>query len=378
MALQKILFVIESFAGGGAEKVLSTIAKNFDHTKYDITVFSLVNTGVYKREIEAHVKYQYIVPGTKGKTLLFRIWISFLYHLVFKWLPLSLVYHIFIPKGFDVEVAFIEGFVTKLMAAGSKSSTRKIAWVHCDLKEYPWPLQTGIYNNLEEERTAYNCYDKIAVVSETSRNHFVSIYGLNERTLFVHNPIDKEDIQQKSKAEIYFPKNKFRFISVGRLVDAKGFDRLIEACVILKRDGFDFELIILGEGTKKQELEKQIELNHLDDTVKLLGFQNNPYPFLTNSDCFVCSSRTEGYSLVIAEAMCCGLPIISTDCAGPSEILKNGEFGILVENNTEGIVSGMRTILNSSGLETYKNISLQRSENFSLKKSLKIIYDILS
>lgn len=376
MKKHKILFVIESLSGGGAEKVLTTLIKNFDYDRYDVTVCSIVDVGKYNDIIKQHANYRYVVPDATGKSRLFQIWSALIYKLFYFWLPVSWAYRIFLPKGFDTEVAFIEGFVTKLM---QYSKAKKVAWVHCDLKEYPWPVNTGIFKSLEEEKQAYAQYDEVAVVSESSKNHFIEIYGLADRTRCIYNPIDKVEILAKAKESVVCSaRTKFRFITIGRLMEAKGFDRLIEAAARLKQDGFDFELRILGEGTDRDKLRAECLELRVDDRVEFLGFQTNPYKFLKQSDCFVCSSRTEGYSLVIAEAMCCGLPVISTRCAGPEEILAGGKHGMIVDNSTEGLYQGMKNVLSHSNLTELSALSNERAKDFDMNKTMNEIYSIIA
>lgn len=372
---RKVLFVMESLSGGGAEMVLNTLVKKFDYSKYDVTVCSLVDVGKYNEAIKNTCHYTYVIPDATGRSALFRQWCSLLYHLVYFWLPLKWVYRLFLPKGFDTEVAFIEGFVTKLMQHSPK---HKVAWVHCDLNEYPWPVTTGIYKNKEEEQAAYAKYDGIAVVSESSKQHFVELNGLADRTRCIYNPIDRSLIRElASFGKRDTGDTRFRFISVGRLTEAKGYDRLIEASARLKRVGYDFDLWIIGEGGDRKELEALNQKLGTTDTVRFLGFQANPHQFLNQSDCFVCSSRTEGYSLVIAEAMCVGLPVISTRCAGPEEILEGGKYGIMVDNSTEGLYEGMKEILTKRDLTDMVALSHQRAQAFDLNKTMNDVYNII-
>lgn len=366
---------MESLSGGGAEMVLHTLVKKFDYSKYDVTVCSLVDVGKYNEAIRNTCHYTYVIPDATGRSALFRLWCSMLYHLVYFWLPLRWVYRLFLPKGFDTEVAFIEGFVTKLMQYSPK---QKVAWVHCDLKEFPWPVNTGIYKHLDEEKAAYARYDEIAVVSESSKKHFIEIYGLADRTRCIYNPINRPLIRElASFGKRDANDTRFRFVTVGRLTEAKGFDRLIEACSRLKQDGYDFDLWIIGEGSDRKELEALNQKLGTTDTVRFLGFQANPHMYLNQCDCFVCSSRTEGYSLVIAEAMCVGLPVISTRCAGPEEILAGGKYGMMVETSTEGLYEGMKAIINKENLTDMAALSHQRAEAFDLTKTMNDVYNII-
>ena len=112
---RKILFLIESLAGGGAEKVLTTLVNHIDQKKYDVTICSVVNTGNFRNNIPDNVSYSYIIPNPNSCTSLWsRICYTLKYKLVYKWLPLSIVYRLWVPKGYDTEVAWVEGFATKL------------------------------------------------------------------------------------------------------------------------------------------------------------------------------------------------------------------------------------------------------------------------
>jgi glycosyltransferase involved in cell wall biosynthesis len=92
----------------------------------------------------------------------------------------------------------------------------------------------------------------------------------------------------------------------------------------------DWELLIIGGGPLRDDLEHRAMRLGVSERVRFLGFLDNPYPLLASSDVFVHTARWEGFGLVIAEAMALGIPVIATSCAGgPSEILGNGRYGIL-------------------------------------------------
>lgn len=375
--MTKVLFFIESLAGGGAEKVLSTLVKHIDHTRYDVTVCTISGGGKYEKEVSDSVKYVAILKDPSSYTGIGKLWYVLKYKCIYEWLPIWLVYCLFVPKDYDVEVAFVEGFATKLLAVSSNKKAKKVAWVHCDLKEFPWPVYTGVFKSLDEEISAYSKYDEVAVVSEASKNHFVEIYGLADRTRCIYNPIDRKSIRAlASLRKRALDDRRFRFVTVGRLTEAKGYDRLIEACSRLMCEGLDFELWIVGEGADRASLDKQVAGYGLTNVVKFLGFQKNPYQYLNQCDSFVCSSRTEGYSLVIAEAMCVGLPIISTRCAGPEEILDGGKYGVMVENSTDGLYEGMKKVLVMSDLRGLKQLSAERAKSFDLEQTMLEVYDV--
>lgn len=375
--MKKVLFLIEDFGCGGAERVLCTLLSNLDTAEYDIKVCAITEGGELESQLPSitlHTILNHSALDRIFNFLLYRIKYNLIYHC----LPMWLVYRLFVPKGFDVEVAFVEGFATKLLAASTNKRAKKVAWVHCDLMEFPWPVNTGVFKSLNEEKAAYSKYDEVAVVSEASKSHFIEIYGLADRTRCIYNPIDRRAIEKLASIAKRDPEDsRFRFVSVGRLTEAKGYDRLIEACVRLMREGFDFELWIVGEGSDRALLEKQVKECGLTNMVKFLGFQKNPYQYLNQCDCFVCSSRTEGYSLVIAEAMCVGMPVISTRCAGPEEILDGGKYGVMVENSTEGLYEGMKKVLAMQDLSRLKQFSVERARSFDLEKTMQEVYEVL-
>lgn len=124
-----------------------------------------------------------------------------------------------------------------------------------------------------------------------------------------------------------------RIISVGRLSEQKGFDMLIEAWEIVARKHTDWTLEIYGEGELKKELEGLISKKNLNATLHLCGKTKDIAEKYAESSIYVMSSRFEGFGLVLVEAMSSGMPCVSFDCPhGPSDIIRNNEDGILVEN----------------------------------------------
>ena len=191
-----------------------------------------------------------------------------------------------------------------------------------------------------------------------------------------YNPIDEDDIKKRANEKInILDSSAIKFITIGRLVEQKGYDRLIRVIKRLKEeyDGV-FQLLILGDGEKKKQLEEYIKENKLTNIVKLQGFVKNPYPYLKNSDLFICSSRAEGYSLVIAESLILNVPVISTKCSGPNELLDFGKYGMLVENDEDSLYLGLKNIIDDRNkLKELEKKSQKRSEIFNYKKTIERI-----
>ena len=123
-------------------------------------------------------------------------------------------------------------------------------------------------------------------------------------------------------------------VVVARLSDrAKGQLRLICAVSRLRSEGIDISLSIVGGGEDFEAISRAVRDNRAEDCIELHGQQRNPYPYIKNADLLVCSSYYEGFNLTVAEALILGVPVLSTKCTGPCEILGNGRYGMIVENS---------------------------------------------
>lgn len=125
-------------------------------------------------------------------------------------------------------------------------------------------------------------------------------------------------------------------VSIGRLVKQKGFDRLIRTHAALLRRGLKHHLLILGEGPLREKLEELVRSLQVSSTVFMPGHVPNPTPWLRRCQVFALSSRYEGFSLALLEALASGIPCVAMDCpSGPKEILEDGKFGILTPGDDE-------------------------------------------
>ena len=333
MMKHKILFFIESLGGGGAEKVLSTIVKQIDTQRFDVTVCVITAGGTYDEEVAKHVRLLSLLKQPETYRGVGKFWYGLKYHMIYDWLPLSWVYKLFLPQKSDVEIAFVEGFATKLLSFSTNSKSKRIAWVHCDLKNQPWPIQKGIYKSKEEETNVYRRYHKVVCVSKQAEGVMKEYYGLSN-TMTIYNPLDSKEISYLARQPIMMnvDTTKFNMISVGRLERVKGFDMLIPIIRNLCENGVNVHLWIVGEGTEEKALKQLVLENGLGNDVTFTGFMKNPYALMSKMNLFICSSRAEGFSLVLAEAMLLGLPVVSMNCAGPRELIRLCGVGTLCDS----------------------------------------------
>ena len=385
----KILFLIHTLQIGGAEKVLVDLVNNMDQDKFDITVMTVVDTGAFKKALNKNIKYKTIISlpkrgndkaGNKasgnllsGKSKV-KGMVAGLYQSFWRHVNLDKVYRKYIREKYDVEVAFLEGVATKIIAHSNNPDSKKVAWVHIDLlKEKKSEM---FYRNVEEEKKTYSKFDQVVAVSGLVRDSFIKKYGYDERKVIVkYNPIDVDNI--KDKAGEMVEKKRFTICSVGRLSKQKGYLRLLEAVSALKREGIVFDVWIIGVGAEEGVLNGYIQANKLEDNVKLLGYKENPYPYIKSADLYVCSSITEGMSTTVSEAIVLGTPVVATDCSGMKELLGDSEYGMVCENSEKGIEKAIRdVILDKKLYNDYKKKIKGRANFLDLKRSVEEISDL--
>lgn len=292
--------------------------------------------------------------------------------LIYKYFSANTFYKLFVKGSYDTEVAFIEGYATRIISGSTNPNSQKIAWLHIDMFANHW--SSIAFKNDKEEENAYHRFNRIVGVSQSVAASINRLFPNIPKADVIYNPIDEADILFKSKE--YRPNtnknNSFKLISVGRLVNQKGYDRLIPIIGELNKNGYNIDLYIVGEGSDRAKLEQQTSELGLDDKVTFIGYKNNPYPYFLACDAFVCSSRSEGFSTVVTEALILGLPVVATDCAGMKELLgENSEYGIITENNSEALKQGIIKLIEPTTFDHYKNMAQKRGTDFKLEYLIK-------
>lgn len=369
MKKTKILFFINTLNFGGAEKVLVNLVNHMDPAKFNITVKTVINSGIYRKQLSPHIRYQSIFPQNKLFSYVFSKFLA-------GKLNSKRFYRRYVADDYDTEVAFLEGFCTKILAASS--APNKIAWVHTDLFHYYG--HENLFPSIEENRECYARFRKIVCVSESVKEGFIQQFGDMKQLTVLYNPIDEITISQKARepVNVEWKDGTIRVLTVGRLVEQKGFDRLLRVHKRLMNENVLHQLYIIGDGVQRKTLETYISENNLSDSVKMLGFQENPYVYMKNADLFVCSSYVEGLSSVVAESLVCGTPVVSTKCSGSYELLGDSEYGLMVENEEEALYQGLKKLLQSPELLQYYRVKAQeRGKMICIEKAILDVEDIL-
>lgn len=389
--MKKILFLIHTLQVGGAEKILVNLVNKLDKSKYDITVMTVINTGAFRNELDKDIKYKtifdikFLNKNSKqnkenksgnlfDKTSKIKQLMAKIYQFFWRHVNCEKIYRKYIKDDYDVEIAFLEGISAKIISNSTNKDSKKIAWIHVDLINEN--KTEKFFKNREEEKTVYEKFDNIVAVSEHVKEQVINKFNiLEEKVIVKYNPIDKEHIEKLANEKIEdITKNKFTICTIGRLSVQKGYDRLLKVVKKLNEEKLDFDLWIIGVGAEESKLKQYIEENNLTN-VTLLGYKKNPYKYIRESDLFVCSSRAEGFSTVVSEAVILEKPIVTTDCSGMKEMLgENNEYGIVTKNDEEALYAGIKEIiLDKNKYNYYKNKIKERKEIFDIDKSIESI-----
>lgn len=372
--MKNILFFMETVDFGGAETVFTNIIKNINKSKFCIKVVTERDHELFTDEIKAAVPYDCFIKTERSAVRDFWNKIVIKLSLV---LSEKNIRKYFIRGNYDVEVAFCEGYSTKIIGNSGKKNCKKIAWVHTDVIKNPWSEK--IFGSAEEEKKCYEKFDAIVCVAETMKESFIKKYGMAEKVHVLYNPLDFESVIKKSaeKTDFNFG-DGMKFVLAGTFIKIKGFDRFVKVCKRLKDDGEHFSALIMGDGEEKENIKKIIAETNLGDTVRILDFQTNPYKYIAHSDVYVCSSYAEGYSTAVSESVALNVPVITTECSGMREIFGENECGIICENSEDGLYNAMKKVLNDpSLLKKFSAEEKKRANDFSLKKRMKAIEDFI-
>lgn len=216
-------------------------------------------------------------------------------------------------------------------------------------------------------RSAYRDAEKVVAVSEGVKRDLRENFGIpHGKVTVIHNPLDREIVARMASEPSAQAAEGPYIVASGRLTYQKGFDILLKAFRRV-RSRMNAKLVILGEGDGARELSDLAHELGLDGDVLFAGFQQNPFRLMAGAAVFCSSSRYEGFSNVILEAMALGLPVVATDCpSGSEEILAGGKYGLLVPpEDPEALAESLARVLSDSHYrEALSVLSLRRAQDF--------------
>lgn len=337
--MKKIVFGITNLEMGGAERVLVDMANKLSE-QYKITIFTIYPRGELEKNLSKKVKvvslfkkkYAALSPLSKKLNSIRFSSPSFL----------KKIYNKYIRGNYDTEVAFLEGPITSLFA--HESHANKVAWVHTNMAKH-------VTNDFRKKQYQENYakYNHIIFVSHDALDGFNETFKVEADKKVIYNYIDTKSVIEKASEfdakEIDNNGNIPCFLMVGRLVRAKGIDRLASVTRKLLDDGYEHRVYVIGDGEERSNIQEIIEAYHMKDYFILLGKKENPYPYMKKADYFVLPSVYEGFGMVLIEAMTLNKSILVTD-TGAQEALMGYSNKLVVDNSFEGVYEGMKEFIN--------------------------------
>lgn len=357
MDKRKILFFIYEMGAGGAARTLLNILNHLDREKFEPILVTLNYNGSYEEHLKDDVTF------IKLETRRLRSAIF----------PLAKVIRHEQP---DIVFSTIPNYniiaiVARLLSFTKTKNVVREAALLGDGHSFNMKLiMYGLF---------YRLSSKVISLSEGVKTNLVEHYKVkHDNVKVIYNPIDIKHIQSDAdhgaiakEHEHIFATNRKVIITAGRLVGEKDHKTLIRAFAKVNEQ-LDSKLVLLGEGSLKDDLKELTKQVGIEQHVHFIGFQQNPYVYFKQADLFVLSSLSEGFGHVLVEALAMGIPIVSTNCGpGAQEVLKNGTYGAICQVGNDGdMAKKMIDVLTLPKEETEKVIEkgLQRVQEFAVKE----------
>jgi glycosyltransferase involved in cell wall biosynthesis len=359
--------------GGGAEKVLVNLLNLINYKKYEVALCIVMGEGELLNDIHSNVKKVVLF-----KSSLFARIVFYLYRRVGIEVFIRNLANRKITDNYDVGLSFIDSVYSDLLIFLGPKVKRKITVIHSSYKSYPLRYKNTIGKFRSEVLSRLDKFDSIVAVSNDSLKEFRDLFGEYPDMRVIYNPLNSKEVNRQAIAyDPNLPKGYINVVAVGRLTPVKNYECLVRACSLLKKNGYKFKLKILGTGTEKEKIQTLINALGLNDDVKLIGFVDNPYPYIKKSDIFVMSSISEGLPTALCEALLLGRPVVVTNCTGCREIVDNGKYGIMTDQNEQSLFRGIARLIDDAELrEKFSNASIKRSRIFSDAATLRQYEDL--
>lgn len=336
----KLLFVTSTLSSGGTERVISLLANELSKRGHQVEIVCL-NHHIVFYPIDEQVKVVFAEEEAKstfiGKKML---WLR---KYVKSTRPDAVLP--FMTDVYSVTLVSLIGLKIPVISSerydprASDSLYKTIRWLFLR-------LTTHLVVQTEDIKS---CYSK----------------ALQKRTTVIYNPVNEKVFEGPA---IPLEKQN-KIISVGRLAPQKNFPMLINAFAKVKEDFPDYQLIIYGEGPLRDELQPQIDRLNLSDSVLLAGRSNQVIEELRSAKLFCMSTNAEGMSNALIEAICVGLPVITTNVSGAEELVEDGKTGFVTPIGDEAqlVVALKKMLGNEALMKKMGEGNLQKREQFRLK-----------
>lgn len=358
MNKKKVLLFIRSMHGGGAQRAMIRYANALTNKGCAVFAVTLDPNGAFSDELHTDV----VVIPLRAKRIIFCI--PQLVGVIRSIKP-----DVMMVTEPACNIALI--IANLLSFTKSRLLIREGLFPSIAVKDSPY-IQTRI-----AYRLAPFLYKKadviVGIASELVEDLATFLYlPINRITLIPINPVVTPLLQNMAAEGSEHPwlvsKDTPIILGVGRLEEQKDFSTLISAFCLV-RNNIECKLLIIGEGSLRKDLARQINASAYASDIELMGFSPNPFQYMTHSDVLVLSSRYEGLPNTLIEALACGVPVVSTNCkSGPKDILDDGKYGLLVPVGDSGAMA--QAIVDTLKKPIGRDVLKKRGNLYTLENSI--------
>lgn len=372
--MKKLLFITWSISYGyGTEKSLADVVNRMDPSEYEINIFPLFKyseSTIFRK----HIKILESLIDYTEKNFDEQKALNDYYNL----LADPLKFNRKIKEKYDCIIACnhnAPSYFASYIKGGAK-----ILWIRGDMRELDYrKLREGseqyrqVKQEYEMQANVLKTFDMIAVISDVVQKTLEELFGIRDCVVKISNSVDEDKIRLLGQKKVDLPDKKL-FTTLGRLDYNKNQILLLKAAKEVKKTRDDFMVYLLGDGEEKKALQAYIDENGLQDHVKILGFIENPYPYIQNSLATVLTSLSEGFSLVLVESVILDTPFISTDVGVAKELIKKYSCGDLTtydEKKLAGIM--LKYLTRYDGCKRKFDIGNEYDIKTEVKKTVELI-----
>lgn len=329
-ARRKVCFVLPSLNGGGAERAAVQILNRLDANRWDRSMFLFAREGPYLAEVDPAIAIASAdVASRFGRWRALRSYVA--------------------AERPEIVMAFLSYFSVLAATRAANTGAKAIFNLQTPMSEfltdadYHWRRSWHRAAFSAVTRAGYAAADLIIATSRGVAGDLTATFGIDpDRIRVLANPVDLDRVRTAMRESVdpaVLPAGDGPLVvAAGRLADAKNYPLMIEAFAVLRQQ-IPARLCILGQGEREGALRQLIAARGLDGSVRLAGFQPNPWKYIARADLFLLTSRYEGFGNVLIEAMACGVPVIATVSPGTADIVTDGVDGVLVGAHTPRAVA---------------------------------------
>ena len=360
----KIVFVHDQLVCGGTDQALFDLVQLLDKEKFEVSVFAQKPGGPWDQKFKdagIRVVYDYSCrkatwnPVVKLGNIVKKLRIAEAYR----------------KNGKNLVDIIASYSMWDHVLCGFSSRAKSVKYLHGNME-----TNAQFRELILRDRELLPKYDRIIGVSQLVTDAFINVTGIREGVHTCFNPMNSAYVHRLAEEHVDLPRDLPLICAVGRLSSEKGFERLIVIHKRLLEAGFAHRLVIVGDGEDRDYIRRIVNAVDAQDSVILAGYQLNPYPYMKQSKFVVCSSFTEGLPVIAMEALCLGVPLVSS-VPSVREIFGEEDCGLITENDNQSLLEGIRKMLEDEAFyQKIKDGAQRRSAYFDGQRMVREVEQV--